>query len=137
MKIVRHDVIYRDPLFFCTFPSAVRYADGELVLAFRRAPDRRWYGGRCTHGDPNSQLMLVRSRDDGATWSSEPELIYAHPMGGSQDPCLTMLADGSLLCSSYLWVLQQGIPASITESSDFTGWAHAFKGGYLMRSENR
>ncbi len=33
----------------------------------------------------------------------EPELLYAHPFGGSQDPCLLKLKDGTLLCASYLW----------------------------------
>ncbi|MGI6519503.1 MAG: hypothetical protein ACOX2D_00010 [Fermentimonas sp.] len=34
--------------------------------------------------------FMVRSRD-GETWTTEPELIYAHPFGGSQDPCLLRL----------------------------------------------
>ncbi|HEY0456531.1 MAG TPA: exo-alpha-sialidase, partial [Verrucomicrobiae bacterium] len=34
-------VIYEDPKFYCAFPSIVRRADGELLVAFRRAPERR------------------------------------------------------------------------------------------------
>ncbi len=136
MKISGHDIIYRDHRFFSAFPSLVRYPDGELLLAFRRAPERRWYGGRCTHADPNSQLVLVRSGDDGCTWSSEPELIHAHALGGSQDPCMTLLADGSLICASYLWVLQQPGEES-GGSHDYTGWQHSFGGGYLVRSQDR
>ena len=107
MKKLRDVVIYRDPDYFSAFPSIVRRADGELLVAFRRAPERRPAGGRCTHADPNAQLVLVRSADGGATWSRQPELVCAHSMGGSQDPCLTLLPDGALLCASYLWVLQQ------------------------------
>lgn len=55
-----------------------------------------------THTDLNSYLVMVRSKD-GETWTKNPELIYAHPFGGSQDPCLLKLRDGTLLCTSYGW----------------------------------
>jgi sialidase-1 len=133
MQILNHVVLYRDDEYFCAFPSAVRTPRGEIIVAFRRAPERRPYGGRCTHGDPNSQLVLIRSLDDGRSWSQQPELIHAHAMGGSQDPCLTLLDDGSLLCASYLWVLQQ--PACpVGGEYDHTGWKQTFAGGYLVRS---
>jgi sialidase-1 len=98
----RDVVIYENPKFHSAFPSVVRRPDGELLLAFRRAPNRRAFGEeKNNHVDPNSQLMLVRSRD-GVTWT-QPELIYAHALGGSQDPCLFKLRDGTLLCLSYGW----------------------------------
>lgn len=130
-------VVYRDDRFHSAFPSLVRRADGELLAAFRRAPERRKLGEpRTSHTDPTSQLVLVRSRDDGRTWSAEPELIFAHPFGGSQDPCLLQLRDQSLLCSSYGWALlrPEGLkhlpqPASVL--GDFS-----FLGGFLLRSEN-
>lgn len=102
-----HDlVIYEDPRFYAAFPSMVKRADGELLVAFRRAPERRVLGeGRVTHTDPNSYLVLVRSKDNGRTWSKEPKLIYAHPFGGSQDPCMVQLRDGTILCTSYGWAL--------------------------------
>src|ERR1051326_7675436 len=97
-------VIYEDATFYAAFPSIVRRPDGELLVAFRRAPDRRLLGEQgITHTDPNSQLVLVRSGDSGKTWGREPQLIFAHPFGGSQDPCLVQLRDGAILCSSYAW----------------------------------
>src|SRR6266496_1988472 len=69
-------VIYKDDKFYSAFPSIVRRPGGELLVAFRRAPDRRRFGEHAyTHTDPNSYLMLVRSRDGGKTWSQTPELI--------------------------------------------------------------
>ncbi len=121
--------LYRDPRYYCAFPSVVRRPDGELLAAFRRAPDRRPYGGRCSHADPNAYLVLVRSQDDGRTWTREPELICAHPLGGSQDPCLALLPDGTLLCSSYLWIWPQASDATAVPSFSFAG-------GYLMRSRD-
>src|SRR5262245_33435931 len=95
-------VIYQDEKFYSAFPSIVRRADGELLVAFRRAPERRVFGEPSTsHTDPNSHLVLVRSGDDGRNWSRTPELIFAHPFGGSQDPCMLQLRDRSILCSSY------------------------------------
>src|SRR4029079_297887 len=79
-------IVYQDERFYCAFPSVVCRSDGELLVAFRRAPDRKSLGeDRNSHTDPNSYLVLVRSRDNARTWSAEPELIFAHPYGGSQD----------------------------------------------------
>ncbi len=130
-------VIYRDERFYAAFPSAVCRADGELLVAFRRAPDRRRFGARsCTHCDPNSYLVLVRSRDLGRSWSPEPELIYAHPFGGSQDPCMIELDDGTLLLSSYAWMLlpAEGVPQATVPARQVFGWHFTFLGGYLLRS---
>ena len=131
-------VIYADERFYAAFPSIVSRADGELLVAFRRAPDRRqFFAPGVTHCDPNSYLVLVRSRDLGSSWSEEPELIYAHPFGGSQDPCMVQLDDGSLLVTSYAWLLlpEQGVEKSEgTLHRVFGCWPFTFMGGYLMRS---
>jgi sialidase-1 len=129
-------VIYQDDRFYSTFPSVVLRADGELIVAFRRAPERRFLGEpRSNHTDPNSYLVLVRSKDNGKTWTKEPELIFAHPFGGSQDPCMTQLKDGSIVCSSYGWALLRGDAAknpalSATARPD----GFVFLGGFLVRS---
>src|SRR3954468_3947829 len=87
-------IIYQDENFYCSFPSLVRRPDGELLVAFRRAPNRRVWGEQNNaHTDPNSCLVMVRSKDAGRTWSKPPALIYANPFGGSQDPCLLQLRD--------------------------------------------
>lgn len=125
---IKDVVIYRNPRFYSAFPSIVRRPDGELLVAFRRAPDRRRTGAAgYTHTDPNSNLVLVRSRDRGVTWTAEPELIWAHPEGGSQDPCMVQLRDGTILCSSYAWY--QLPPAPERKP-------YAFLGGYLVRSRD-
>ena len=128
-------VVYQDAKFYAAFPSIVRRPDGELLVAFRRAPDRRVLGEPSAgHTDPNSYLVLVRSRDNGKTWTREPELIYAHPFGGSQDPCMLQLRDGSILCASYAWARMQPtaiakLKQPISRQGDF-----AFLGGFLVRS---
>lgn len=131
---VRDVMIYTDDKFYATFPSVVRRKDGELIVAFRRAPNRRVLGDKgYTHTDSNSYLVLVRSRDNGATWTKEPELIYAHPYGGSQDPCMTILKDGSIVCASYLWTWTN--PDTRTKATYYAG-RFAYQGGYILRSED-
>ncbi len=130
-------VIYSDERYYSAFPSVVRLRrSGEILVAFRRAPERRRLGAKgVSHTDPNSQLVCVRSRDGGRTWSREPELIHAHPLGGSQDPCLLELRDGTLLCASYLWIWTGGAERA---SIPATAWIadYAFHGGYLLRSSD-
>jgi hypothetical protein len=115
-------VVYEDSLFYAAFPSIIKRPDGELWVAFRRAPDKKILGETYTHCDLNSYLVMVRSHD-GEQWTKEPELIYAHPFGGSQDPCLLQLRDGTLLCTSYAWALLK------PSAKDYT-----FLGGYYLRS---
>jgi sialidase-1 len=133
-----HDVlIYEDAKFYSSFPSIVRRPDGELLVAFRRAPDRRAFGeSGITHTDPNSYLVLVRSRDGGKSWSREPQLMFAHPFGGSQDPCMVQMRDGTILCSSYGWAKMppnafEKMKQPMARAGDF-----AFLGGFLLRSSN-
>jgi sialidase-1 len=127
-------VIYQDDKFYSSFPSIVRRPDGELLVAFRRAPERRALGEKSvTHTDPNSYLMLVRSHDGGKSWSHTPELVYANPFGGSQDPCMVQLDDGSIVCTSYGWaLLHPDAAAKLTHP--FRHGNFVFLGGYLLRS---
>jgi sialidase-1 len=100
---IKDIVIYEDNLFHCAFPSVIKRPDGEYWVAFRRAPNRKALGEEKNyHVDPNSYLVMVHSRD-GMTWSKKPELIYADPLGGSQDPCMLQLKDGTILCMTYGW----------------------------------
>lgn len=129
-------VIYEDPKFYAAFPSVVRRPDGELLVAFRRAPARRALGEeRESHVDPNSYLVMVRSNNGGASWTREPDLIYAHAFGGSQDPCLLALRDGTLLCASYGWAFLRPDAVARLQKPYFQNKdGVVFLGGYLVRS---
>jgi len=131
-------VIYQDPKFHSAFPSVVKTGKGDFLLTFRRAPDRQVMGeGKTYHVDPNSYLVGLRSKD-GVNWTKEPELIYAHPFGGSQDPCLLQLRDGTLLCTSYAWaqLRRDGIPnLKKPYSTNLEGTV--FLGGFVLRSTDK
>jgi sialidase-1 len=138
VKKLKDIVIYKDAQFYSSFPSVIKNADGEIIVAFRRAPDRRIFQEKSnSHVDPNSYLVYVRSTDNGLSWSKEPELLHAHPFGGSQDPCLLRLRDGTILCTSYGWafVRKDGIenlkqPVAINREN------YVFLGGYVLRSKD-
>ncbi|MSU47968.1 MAG: exo-alpha-sialidase [Opitutus sp.] len=136
IKKIENVVLYADARFHSAFPSIVRRPDGELVVAFRRAPDRRQLGDeKYTHADPNSHLVLVRSGDAGRTWTKEPQLIFAHPFGGSQDPCMVQLRDNSIVCASYgwAWMPPTALPKLPQPNTVLLG-RFAFLGGHLLRS---
>lgn len=132
---IKDIIIYENPRFHAAFPSVIRRPDGTFLLAFRRAPNRKIFGeAGNNHVDPNSQLMLLRS-GDGVTWSPAPALLYADPFGGSQDPCLLQLHDGTLLCFSYGWSFLR--PDGVAKLKapflqNFPG--SIFNGGYYLRS---
>ncbi len=136
LKKIEDITIYKDDRFYSAFPSIVRRPNGELIVAFRRAPERRnWGATGYTHTDPNSYLVLVRSKDDGKTWSKNPELLYANPFGGSQDPCMLQLRDKTILCSSYGWAMfTTPAPPQVTkiyQHKNFVGL-----GGFILRSKD-
>ena len=69
---VKDIVIYDDDKFFSAFPSVVQRANGELLLALRRAPNRELMGGgENNHVHPNSYLVSLRSPDV-ETWTKQP-----------------------------------------------------------------
>src|SRR5690606_37067808 len=72
---VKDILIYQDDQYYSSFPSVIRKPDGEFLLAFRRAPERKIFGEKSSnHVDPNSYLVALRSKD-GENWTKEPEVI--------------------------------------------------------------
>ncbi|QNL51554.1 exo-alpha-sialidase [Olivibacter sp. SDN3] len=134
VKKIKDFVIYKDTLFHAAFPSIVQCVDSTYLLAFRRAPERRNYGeSGFNHIDPNSYLVSLRSTD-GEHWSESPSLLYAHPFGGSQDPCLLRLRDGTILCASYGWAPMSAEALAAIQKPYFEASGSLFLGGYLLRS---
>lgn len=136
-KKIKDLIIYEDSQFYASFPSVIKRSNNEFYVAFRRAPDRRIFGEKGNdHTDPNSYLVMVRSKD-GENWTKVPELIYANPFGGSQDPCLIQLKDRTILCASYGWafVKPEGLP-NLKKPYFDAGDEAIFLGGYILRSTN-
>jgi hypothetical protein len=133
---IKDIVIYKDTNFYSAFPSILKRPGGDYLLAFRRAPDRKVFGEKNNnHVDPNSYLVSLRSKD-GEKWTEVPELIYAHPYGGSQDPCLLQLRNGTILCASYGWAFLRPEGMTALKKPFFQAGEAVFLGGYLVRSED-
>ena len=127
-------LIYKNADYYVAFPSIIKRPNGEFLLAFRSAPDRKIFAEKSNnHVDPNSYLVSLRSKD-GEKWTKEPDLIYAHPFGGSQDPCLIQLRDGSILCASYGWAFLRPEGMKNLKNPHFLAGGAVFLGGYLVRS---
>lgn len=137
IRKVKDVIIYEDARFHSAFPSVVKRPDGELLVAFRRAPNRLLWGeDHNNHVDPNSYMVLVRS-SDGENFTAAPELIHANNWGGSQDPCMLQLRDGTILCFSYGWtfVRPDGV-ANLKPPVRNVGYGAIFNGGFYLRSED-
>ena len=132
---IKDIVIYENAQFFSSFPSVIKNVNGELLVAFRRAPDRKIFKEKTNHSDPNSYLVFVRSGDNGVSWTKEPELLSAYPFGGSQDPCLLNLRDGEIICTSYAWaILRENVGEDLKQPVLAVLEKIVFLGGYIMRS---
>ncbi len=113
-------LIYRSDDYFSSFPAIANLGGGRMIAVFRRAPRYRGLPGLrpgwFTHLDRNSQLMMVTSEDGGETWG-EPRLLFAPPVGGSQDGGLFF--DGKLLlANSFIW---GNLPDSVIEALRASG----------------
>ena len=103
LEKIRDFVIYDREGDFNAFPSLARTKEGDYLLAFRHAPDRRAvYDGLITHTDPESVTYVIKSTDGCDTWS-EPQEIRWLPGYGNQDPVLNVLADGTVLMTVFFW----------------------------------
>jgi hypothetical protein len=136
IRKVRDVIIYSDSAYHSAFPSVIKRRR-KIIIAFRRAPDRKVFGEKGTsHVDPNSYLVKMESKD-GIVWDKEPQLLYAHPFGGSQDPCLLRLKDGTILCASYGWafVREEGM-TNLRKPFFEAAEGVVFLGGYILRSND-
>jgi len=52
---IKDIIIYKDSSFYSSFPSVVKRPDGEIMVAFRHAPERKIFSEKFTnHVDANS-----------------------------------------------------------------------------------
>ncbi len=94
----KHSVLYKDVHSYCAHPHVVRAGDGDLLVVFNRAPRRPFI----LHPpeDPQFQNVLMRSSDDGASWSV-PEVVPSYDVQGTECAGLTALRNGSILLNQW------------------------------------
>ena len=84
-------VICMQPGRYIGWPTIGRMPDGELLVVFS--------GDRDAHVDPFGKTQLVRSRDNGATWSP-PETINDTPLD-DRDAGICVGRDGTVIVSWF------------------------------------
>ncbi len=148
--IEKHIVLYRSERFFSAFPSVVTLPSGDVLLAFRRAPDHRWLFGEPVEDQLNA-VDHVHFRSHVAqrrfTSALEPigdaQSLPTHPEAGDQDANLFVHSSGRLLQQGFLWY-----PVTIETAnrlkeegrqvlmSEHYGAGYVFWGGYVRTSND-
>lgn len=77
---------------YYAFPSVCRLRNGDLAAVF--------YCGT-GHVSPNGQIVMVRSSDEGKSWTP-PKTVINTP-DDDRDPCITQLRDGKILISFFVY----------------------------------
>lgn len=137
LKTVKHVVIYKDEQYN-TFPSMVVNKDGQIMVGFRQAPDRRKIYGGIVHVDPSSKAVYVVS-PDGERWTSPARILYDDYFCGVQDPCLNVLRDGTLFATFFMWKVAEREEVQGQAEYDhemFGRWAGKSLGAYSIRSSD-
>jgi hypothetical protein len=93
------EVISRRPDLYHGWPTLARRASGELLVA--------WSGGREAHICPFGRVELMRSTDDGRTWSY-PQVLMDSPID-DRDAGVCETAAGSLLATTFTSLAYQAI----------------------------
>jgi len=90
-EILETRIISWKPPLYHGWPTLIRRANGELLLSFS--------GGREAHVCPFGRLELMRSKDNGVSWSW-PQVVYDGPID-DRDAGLVETKAGSLLYTTF------------------------------------
>jgi len=96
--ILRHRVVFWDPYGYSAWPTILRCQNGEMLIAFCEAMRRT---SKLTHADPSFYGMIIRSSDQGESWSEHPEVIGGYQYYGMDDPGIMQLSDGKILVNAF------------------------------------
>jgi BNR repeat-like domain len=94
----RESTIYEDEHRYVAHPHMAMLPSGEWLLVANRGPRRRV----TMHPpqDPEFTNVLMRSDDEGETWSP-PVVVPAYGVAGTECAGLTVLADGTVLLNQW------------------------------------
>jgi len=89
-RIIKNMTLYALRDAYCAWPSIIRAQNGDLLVSFCRSEE---------HLGPAGDILLIRSSDNGETWSP-PEILYQTPLD-DRECGMTLLNDGRIL--TQLW----------------------------------
>jgi len=93
--------ITQTPQYYAGWPTLTRRKNGELLVAYS--------GGRESHVCPFGRVELIRSRDDGDTWSW-PETIMDTPID-DRDAGICETPSGALVATTFTSLAYQDVRA--------------------------
>lgn len=132
LRPVQHMIICKDKHFNC-FPNIVKRRDGSYYVGFRQAPDWFEQFGTTIHIDPTS-LAVYMTSTDGLTWDvTKQHVLYDDFLYGVQDPSITMLKDGAMLCTFFMWKVVDAEPG-VTGRDVYGKWLANIDKTYAIRS---
>lgn len=150
LEIEKHLVLYRSDRYFSAFPSIITLPSGEVLLAFRRAPDHRWLFGEMAEEDLNSvdhvhfrSHIALRRFDKAMKPLGDAVALPMHGEAGDQDANLLRHSSGRVLQHGFLWY-----PVTIETAkrlqeekrqvlmSEHYGAGYVFWGGYVRFSDD-
>lgn len=111
---MEHVTVHRDDTQYYITPWLKSLRNGDLIVTMREAHARG--ADQRGHVDPTARGVMVRSRDQGKTWSGKTVFDdETYRFSTTQDVPVTQLSDGSLLLTPYSWAvspLPPGFPGS-------------------------
>ena len=119
---LRHTVIHGEAAAYCAHPHLAVAAEGTWLMVFNRAPRR----AVVLHPpqDAAYQNMVMRSRDEGRTWSL-PEAVPDESWTGVECAGLTPLPDGAVLLNQWRfdWVAPGAAADAVAPEDLARDWA--------------
>ena len=91
IEVLTTRTISQQPEYYCGWPTLTRRANGELIVV--------WSGGREAHVCPFGRVEMMRSSDNGETWSW-PRTLLDGPID-DRDAGVLETAQGSLLVTTF------------------------------------
>jgi len=99
-RILSTEVLCKEPGRYIGWPTVCRRRNGELLVVFS--------GDRDEHVCPWGKVQLVRSGDDGKTWSAP--VTIRNSVADDRDAGIVELADGTLLVNWFTSLAWQNLP---------------------------
>jgi len=150
LRILNHQILYRDERFYAAFPNVLSLPSGEVLLAFRRAPDHRWMLGAAAseeresvdHWHFRSHIALKRY-DMNMQERGSVRSLPSHAEAADQDANLFLTSSGRLLQYGFLWYpmtreIADKLPAQNIQpvTRQHLGAGYLYWGSYVRYSDD-
>jgi len=113
--ILRHVSIYSSHDEYCAWPAMIRAQNGDLLVSFCINEEHLGLDGK---------IVLVRSQDNGNTWSA-PQILYDTPID-DRHAGMTLLTNGDIIthCWSVQWSSEKyrALPPNAYEEEMIDRW---------------